>query len=156
MAPIRMYLDIFCRIEDLSNTIHSDQTGSSPYPSQHDNRYIMVAIHLDMNYIFVEPMKTRTGEVMMRAYQKIVDRIPVAGLGLKRHILNNKASKAFKEKIQENGMQYKLIPPRNHQQNQAKWEIQTFKAHFISILVASTINSHYGSGVIIWSQWSLP
>ncbi len=31
-------------------------------------------------------------------------------------------------------MEYELIPPGNHQRNQAKWAIQTFKTHFISIL----------------------
>ncbi len=32
-------------------------------------------------------------------------------------------------------MEYELVPPGNHPQNQAERVIQTFKAHFISILV---------------------
>jgi hypothetical protein len=31
-------------------------------------------------------------------------------------------------------MKYKLVPPDNHQRNQTERVIQTFKAHFISIL----------------------
>ncbi len=31
-------------------------------------------------------------------------------------------------------MEYELVPPGNHQRNQAERAIQTFKAHFISIL----------------------
>ena len=57
-----------------------------------------------------------------------------AGLGLREHKLDNEASDAFKECITRNGMKYELVPPGNHRHNQAKHAIQTFKAHFISIL----------------------
>jgi hypothetical protein len=73
----------------------------------------MVAIHLDANYMFNEPMKNRPEEEMMAVYQRIVNRMRAAGLGLKKHILDNKASKAFKAKIKENEMEYKLVPPGN-------------------------------------------
>jgi hypothetical protein len=36
--------------------------------------------------------------------------------------------------IKENNMDYKLVPPGQHRQNQAEQAIQTFNAHFISIL----------------------
>jgi hypothetical protein len=133
-ALIVKHSNIFVRIEDLSNTIHLDQTGVFPYTSQRSNHYIMVAIHLNANYIFNKPMKNRMEEEMMAAYPRIVNRMWAAGLGLKKHILNNKASKAFKAKIKENKMVYKLVPPGNHRRNQAEQAIQTIKAHFISIL----------------------
>ncbi len=63
-----------------------------------------------------------------------MNRMQAAGLGLKKHILDNEASKAFKAKIKEHEMEYELVPPGNHRPNQAKRAIQTFKAHFISIL----------------------
>jgi hypothetical protein len=113
-APIVKHSDIFVRIKDLSNTIHLDQMGGFPYTSQRSNCYIMVAIHLDANYIFNKPMKNRTEEEMMAAYQRIVNRMRAAGLGLKKHILDNEASKAFKAKIKENKMEYELVPPGNH------------------------------------------
>ena len=94
----------------------------------------MVGIYLDANYIFVEPMKNRTEGEMMRAYQRMVDRMKRAGLGLREHKLDNEASDAFKECITRNGMKYELVPPGNHHRNQAECAIQTFKAHFISIL----------------------
>ena len=71
---------------------------------------------------------------MMRAYQRMVDRMKRAGLGLREHKLDNEASDAFKECITRNGMKYELVPPGNHRRNQAERAIQTFKAHFISIL----------------------
>jgi hypothetical protein len=44
--------DIFVRLEDLNEEIHTNQTGAFPHTSQCGNRYIMVAVHLDANYIF--------------------------------------------------------------------------------------------------------
>jgi hypothetical protein len=42
----------------------------------------MVAIHLDSNYIFNEPMRNWAEEEMMAVYQRIVNRMRAAGLGL--------------------------------------------------------------------------
>jgi hypothetical protein len=57
-----------------------------------------------------------------------------AGLGLKTHGLDNKASTAYKECIRSNGIIHELVPPDNHQSNLAERAIQTFKHHFISKL----------------------
>ncbi len=113
-APIVKHSNIFVCIKDLSDTIHSDRMGGFPYTSQRGNCCIMVAIHLNANYIFNEPMKNRTEEEMMVAYQRIVNRMRAAGLGLKKHILDSVAFKAFKAKIKENKMEYELVPPGNH------------------------------------------
>jgi hypothetical protein len=47
--PITKTHKAFFRIEDLSDSIHTNQTGAFPFTSQCDNKYIMVAIHLDAN-----------------------------------------------------------------------------------------------------------
>jgi hypothetical protein len=65
----------FFRIEDLSNLIHTNQMGAFPFTSQRGNRYIMVAIRLDANYIFGKPMRSRSKEEMIRAYEKIINKI---------------------------------------------------------------------------------
>jgi hypothetical protein len=39
----------------------------------------MVGIHIDANYIFCETMKNRTEREMITAYQKMVDRMEIAG-----------------------------------------------------------------------------
>jgi hypothetical protein len=95
-APTARYYNIFIKVEDLSKCFHTDQTGGFPFTSHSANRYIMTVIHLDANYIFVEAMIKRTQEEMMDAYQQVVDRMRAAGLGLKKHILDNKASKVLK------------------------------------------------------------
>jgi hypothetical protein len=50
------------------------------------------------------------------------------------HILDNKCSAKFKERIQLNNMQYQLAPPNDHRRNITEKAIQVFKAHSISIL----------------------
>jgi hypothetical protein len=52
--------DIFVKIYELAEEIHTDQTGAFPVTSQQGYRYIMVGIHIDANYIFCELMKNRT------------------------------------------------------------------------------------------------
>jgi hypothetical protein len=51
----------------------------------------MVAIHLDMNYIFAKPMKNRMEGEMIRVYQQILNRMKAAGLGLKNKYLTTNA-----------------------------------------------------------------
>jgi hypothetical protein len=126
--------DIFVVIYKLSNTVHIDQTGAFPLTSQQGYRYIMVGIHLDANYIFCKLMKNRTEDKMITAYQRMVDRMAISGLGLKHHWLDNKRSEKFKQCIRKIGMTQELVPPNNHRRNIAKRVIQTFKNHFISIL----------------------
>ena len=94
----------------------------------------MVAVPLDANYIFAKPMKNRTESKMVRAYQKSINRMQATRLGIKKQVLNNECSAAMKECIKHNNIEYKLVPPGQHRQNQAEWAIQIFKAHFISIL----------------------
>jgi hypothetical protein len=73
--------------------------GALPFTSQQGNRYIMVAIHLDANYIIIEPMRSRSKEEIIRAYKNLINRMRLAGLGLKKHTLDNKGLEAFKQCI---------------------------------------------------------
>ena len=68
---------------------------------------------------------------MIRAYAKIINRMRIAELGIKKHTLDNEASDEY---IRQQEIQFELVPPGNHRRNQAERAIQTFKAHFISIL----------------------
>jgi hypothetical protein len=79
-------------------------------------------------------MKIRSEGEMIRVYQKIINRMKAAGLGLKKQVLDNECSTAMKACIQGNGMTYELVPPGQHRRNQAERAVQTFKSHFISIL----------------------
>ena len=54
------------------------------------------------------------------------------GLKLQLHWLDNEASKALKNFIAQEQMQYQLTPPHIHRRNAAERAIHTFKNHFIS------------------------
>jgi hypothetical protein len=84
----------------------------------------MIAIHLDANYIFCKPMKNRSEDEMIEAYQKIINRMKAAGLGLKTHQLDNEASKVYKQCICQNGMMHELVLPDNQRSNLAERAIQ--------------------------------
>ena len=79
-------------------------------------------------------MKNRTEGEMINAYQKMVDWMLIAGLGLKHHRLDNECSDNFKKYIRKNNMTHKLVPPDCHHRNMAEQAIQTFKNHFVLIL----------------------
>ncbi len=68
-AHIKRYDYMFIKIVDLADTIHSNQTGAFSFTSQSSNRYIMVAIHINANYIFCEPMKNKTEGEMIAVHQ---------------------------------------------------------------------------------------
>ena len=67
-----------------------------------------------MQIIFVEPMRNWTKEEMIRAYEKIINRMRMAGLGIKKHTLDNEAPDALKQYIRTQEIQFELVPPGNH------------------------------------------
>jgi hypothetical protein len=70
VLPAKCHNDIFARVEDLAKSIHSNQIGAFPYTLQQGNCYVMIVIHLDANYIFCKPMKSRLEDERIKAYQK--------------------------------------------------------------------------------------
>jgi hypothetical protein len=54
--------------------------------------------------------------------------------------MDNECSEEIRATIKKNNMTYQLVPPHNHQRNLAEKSIQTFKAHFISILCGTDTN----------------
>jgi hypothetical protein len=49
----------------------SDQTGKFPITSARGNKYIMVVVELDGNYIDGEPIQSRKAKSLTKAYQAI-------------------------------------------------------------------------------------
>jgi hypothetical protein len=56
----------------------------------------------------------------------------MAGLGLKKQVLNNKCLAAMNACIKGNNMNYELVPLGQHRYNQAERAVQTFKAHLMA------------------------
>jgi hypothetical protein len=94
----------------------------------------MVLIYIDSSGILVTEMKDRIAGKMIRAYQSFFNHLNECRIYPKHPVLDNECSSEFKTTIKINHMTYQLVPPRNNCLNIAKKGIQTFKAHFISIL----------------------
>ena len=94
----------------------------------------MVLVEVDANYIDAEPMKNRTEQEMIRAYQALLERIKSTGVcDPKKHIMDNEASAEFKKVIKKQS-KLQMVPPDSHRRNIAERAIQTFKNHFVAIL----------------------
>ena len=123
---------ITATVYQFTHTIYSDQTGRLPCRTRNGHQYIMVVLHDDSNYAFVEPMKNKTDEEMQRAYTVIIKRIKHAKLTVTKHILDNECSAAMKELITQT-CKYELVPPGCHRRNRAEVTIKAFKQHLISV-----------------------
>ncbi len=114
--------------------MHSKQTGRFPATSSIGNQYIMVLVEADGNYIDAEPMKNKMEGSMIKAYLALRARL-TASWAVKpmTHLLDNKASAAYKAEIKKN-CTIQLVPPDNHRRNLGERAIQTFKNHFKVVL----------------------
>jgi hypothetical protein len=128
--------DVYLRVFDADKkTMYTDQSGPFPRKSRRNNQYIMVAVELDGNYIDAEPLKTRNATNLTEAYQKIYSRWKATGVICPNwHVLDNEAPEKFKQAIRENNCRVELTPADMHRRNAAEKAMQTFKAHFKSVL----------------------
>jgi hypothetical protein len=60
--------DLYIKIHNVSNTMHSNQAECFPATSSSGNQYIMVLVEVDGNYIDAEQMKNRSAGSMIKAY----------------------------------------------------------------------------------------
>ena len=90
-TPGVKHKDVYLRVFDATKkTMYSDQTGRFPITSARGNKYIIVAVELDGNFIDAEPLKTRKAKDLTEAYQSIFRRWKSTGAILPNwHILDN-------------------------------------------------------------------
>jgi hypothetical protein len=95
--------NVYIKINNASNTMHSDQMGRFPATSSSGNQYIMVLVEVDGNYINAEPMKNRSAGSMVKAYLSLWKQLTKTGsVKPAMHILDNETSAELKEAIKKN------------------------------------------------------
>jgi len=115
-------------------SMFSDQTRTFPITSARENKYIMVAVELDGNYIDGEPIQSRKAKSLTTAYQAIFQHWKATGVICPNwHILDIEAPEELKQAICKNKW-VELTPADQHRCSVAERVIQTFKVHFISVL----------------------
>jgi hypothetical protein len=92
-------------IRDTTEEILIDQTSRFPVVSSKGQKYIMVLVELDSNYIAMEPMQSCETAEMIQTYKTIMDRLAKQGIKPKHHILNNEAPKAYLDVIEKYEME---------------------------------------------------
>jgi hypothetical protein len=60
--------DVYIKIHNATDTMHTDQTGRFPTTSSRGNQYIMVLVEVDGNCIDAKPMKNRIEGSIIKAY----------------------------------------------------------------------------------------
>ena len=90
--------DIYINIHNVTETMHTDQTGRFPATSSRGNKYGMVLVQADGNFIDAEPMKNRSEGAMIKVYQALWTRLTASGtVKPKTHILDNEALTELKK-----------------------------------------------------------
>jgi hypothetical protein len=126
--------DIYIKIHNTTKTMHSNQMGHFPATLSRGNKYIMVLVEVDGNYIDAEPIKNKSAGEMIKAYLALWNCLTALGTAKPTtHIMDNKVSEEYKKEIQNN-CTIQLVPPDNHRCNLTEQAIQTFKNHFKAIL----------------------
>jgi hypothetical protein len=106
--------NVYIKIHNASNTMHSDHTGRFPATLSSGNQYIMVLVEADGNYIDTEPTKNRSAGSMIKAYLTLWKQLTETGsIKPTTHILDNEASAELKEAIKKN-CSIQLVPRDNH------------------------------------------
>jgi hypothetical protein len=99
--PQKMH-DILIQIHNASNAAHSDQTGRFPETSSSGNKFIMVLVEVNGNFIDGELMKNITAGSMIKTYLALWKEQTASGtVKPTTHLFDNKASEEFKVEIRK-------------------------------------------------------
>ncbi len=95
--------DIYIKIYNATETMHSDQTGRFLAKSSRGNKYIMVLVKVDGNYVDAEPMENKSEGSMIKAYLAQWNRLTaIRKVKPKTHIMDNEASEEYTKEIRKN------------------------------------------------------
>ena len=99
--PGKKHKDVYlCIFDTTKKSMYTNQMGKFPITSSHDNKYIMVAVELDDNYIDSKPTKSTKAQDLTSAYQNIFAQWKATGLICPNwHILDNEAPEELKRLI---------------------------------------------------------
>ena len=110
-----------------------DLTGRLPVTSNRGNQYILVVYDYDSNSLLLEPLKSRLKEAILAGYKKIEQRLKACGCDPQFQRLDNEASTLLMGHLEEEEVDYQLVPPNKHRANLAERGIRMVKGHGKSI-----------------------
>jgi hypothetical protein len=94
--------DVYIKVHNATETMHTDQTGQFPATSSKGNQNIMVLVEVDGNFINAEPMKNKSEGAMIKAYQTLWTQPTASGMAkLKPTYLTMKLLKNSRRKFKK-------------------------------------------------------
>jgi hypothetical protein len=103
-----------------TDQIYSDQTGRFISLSSSGNNYMMIVYDYDSNHISIQPFRNRTAKCLLDAYKIVHARLVNAELRPQLQRLDNECSEMLKSFMQQEKVDFQLVPPGLHQRNAAK------------------------------------
>ena len=104
--PLQKHQYIYVKINDLKETMYTNQTGAFPVTSKQGNKYTMILCEIENDVIMSEAIQNRSSGEIVRAYQVLMQRLKSEGIRPKKHLLDNECSTEFKQAIKENKVEY--------------------------------------------------
>ena len=77
-------------------------------------QYIFVCYVYESNAILVRPMKSRSDECMVAAYQDVYEYLEATGFKPTLNVTDNECSKAVQTYIKSQNVDWQLVEPDNH------------------------------------------
>ena len=121
-------------LHELKGIMGTDQTGRFPVDSDRGHKYIFMLCDTDVDFIYAVPIKSKKKTELIRAFKEGYDELVKCGFQPVIHRTDHETSNDLVAAIEEKGLDYEIMPPSNHRRNPAERAIQTFKAHFISVI----------------------
>ncbi len=115
---------------NITGLLFTDQTSHFPVTSNQGNAYLVIFYVYNANFITFVPIKNRTNEELLPAYQLGYKYLTNHGFKLLLHKMDNKTSKDVEDFIQSQQTTLQYTPLDIHHTNSAKRAIWMWKNHF--------------------------
>jgi hypothetical protein len=114
---------IFMVIHDITRLVFSNQTSRFPVTSNRGHAYLVIFYIYNANFIVSVPIKNRTKQELLCAYQITYKYLSSCGFKPHLHKMDNKTSKDVEDFIQSQHTTLQYTPPDIHHTNSAKQAI---------------------------------
>ena len=105
--------DLLCQGLQMHRFCLHRSNGKFSITSSRGFKYTLMMCKLDSNQILLEPMKSRTEE-MIRAHKALIQCLKAQNICPKLQFLDNEASKEYKKAICKEGLTVQLLTPHMH------------------------------------------
>jgi hypothetical protein len=116
---------IYMTTHEVTGQLYTDQTGRFPITSTQGHAYLVIFYVYNANFISSVPIKNRTKEELLRAYQLTYEYLTRRGFKPMLHKMDNETSKDVEDFIQSRHTNLQYTPLDMHCTNSAERAIRT-------------------------------